>query len=108
MAGHAGQLESPLVIKHRKNLPSLNNGDNQSAHNGKMSAKGGSRGNSKDSSVPMAIQIQNSAQYTNGSGFLPGNSRENSQASGSHYSKPQYTAASANHNSNQDQSKINI
>jgi hypothetical protein len=47
----------------------------------------------------MAIQIQNSAQYTNGSGFLPGNSRENSQASGSHYSK---------HYNNNDGQKINI
>lgn len=32
----------------------------------------------------MAIQIQNQHQFTNGSGFLPGGSRENSQASGSH------------------------
>lgn len=75
------------MIKHRKNLPSLNNGTDQ---NGRTSTKGNSRGISNDSSVPMAIQIQNSAQNTNGSGFLPGNSRENSQASGSHYSKNHY------------------
>jgi hypothetical protein len=52
----------------------------------------------------MAIQIQNSHQYTNGSGFLPGGSRENSQASQSHHSKatahgPQFTGGSSNQKS---------
>lgn len=70
-----------MVVKHRKNLPSLNEGGSQA---GRSQSKGGQRGISNDSSVPMAIQIQNSHQFSNGSGFLPGGSRENSQASGNH------------------------
>jgi hypothetical protein len=84
-----GSHESPLVRQHRKNLPSLNNqhdsaasGASGSLHKG--NAGKSTRGISNDSSVPMAIQIQNQHQFTNGSGFLPDNSRENSQASGSH------------------------
>ena len=73
-----------MVVKHRKNLPSLNEGGSQA---GRSQSKGGQRGVSNDSSVPMAIQIQNSHQFSNGSGFLPGGSRENSQASGNHHQK---------------------
>ena len=52
----------------------------------------------------MAIQIQNSHQFTNGSGFLPGGSRENSQASGktgqhgSGYSGSKYEGSGINLN----------
>lgn len=70
-------MESPLVQKHRKNLPSLNNQESASQNKGSSGkANGSTRGNSNDSSVPMAITVNHG--FSNGSGFLPGNSRENS------------------------------
>lgn len=89
-----------MVVKHRKNLPSLNNQTENTAgshQNGRSQSKGtaggASRGISNDSGVPMAIQIHGSQQqFTNASSgttsaanaFLNAGSRENSQASGSH------------------------
>ena len=91
-------------MKHRKNLPSLNNNsETQGSHQQRQQSKA-SRAGSNDSSVQMAIQIHGSqSKFTNassGNGFLPG-SRESSQVSGQSKSAYQHTAGTSNINLNQ-------
>lgn len=56
----------------------------------------------------MAIQIHNGYVQTSGSGFLPGGSRENSQAANSNNSKIATSAGNSAHKSSDVTKNINL